>query len=185
MSEQTLVAGETDVAEVKSPTPTVAVNSSKPPLTFEVEEFEEGDFKGFKFNSPQYNGNEGLTEAISTYGLNTVLSVFNAAITARIRTKVKNSLPKNIKPNELLAKQKELVTKYPDSVLFSEDDAKKWRPELRELTPNQLFKKSKAAFEEIAKDLAAGTLQAGTAQHVARVQEATNYLMDIAKLQQQ
>lgn len=129
----------------------VATATNNEPIKFETNEFEEGDFKGFKFISPEY-GN--VSKAVETYGEAVVLSLLNAQITARIRTKVKNGLPKNLKPQELAAKQQELLQKYPGGVLFSTEDAEKWRPDVRELSPNQLFKKAKEAFA--AGDLAEG-----------------------------
>lgn len=124
----------------ENPTAEVA---GKAPVTFEVEEFRDGPFKGFKFTHPEYNS---LGATVDAFGEATILALINSGVLARIRTKVKNSLPKDLKPAEIASKQAELLTKYPTGVLFSEEDAGKWRPEVRELTPNQLFKRAKEQF---------------------------------------
>jgi hypothetical protein len=128
---------------------------SDKPLGFEVCEFEDGDYKGFKYNVPSHNitgrkspldVDEGMRTAIERYGEATVLSMFDAQVLSRIRTKVKNGLEKNLKPAELVAEHTKLLTKHPDGILFSEQDALNWKPEIRDLSPNQLFKKAKEAF---------------------------------------
>ena len=45
-----------------------------------------------------------------------------------------------------------LTTKHPDMVLFNESDATSWKPDIRELSPNQLYKKAKEAFSEAGKE---------------------------------
>jgi len=43
-------------------------------------------------------------------------------------------------------------------VLFSQADAERWKPEARELSPNQLFKKAKEAFAKATPEgIAEGT----------------------------
>lgn len=125
--------------------PTDEAQSGKPAISYEVNEFEEGDFKGFKFTVPEFNTMEA---AVETYGADKVLSLLNTQINARIRTKVKNGLPKNLKPVDLAAKHAELLAKHTGGILFSEKEASEWRPEVRELSPNQLFKKAKDAYKK-------------------------------------
>lgn len=126
-----------------------ATPQSVAPINFEVNEFEDGDWKGFKFVSPEFTS---IDAAIQQYGADKVLSLFNAQVNSRIRTKVKNALPKNLKGSELAQKQAELLSKN-SGVLFTEAEANTWRPEVRELSPNQLFKQAKEAFAEMQKEL--------------------------------
>jgi hypothetical protein len=123
-------------------------NGQAVPVEFEVNEFKEGDFKGFKFTVPVFNT---LDAVVGTYGQDKVLSLLNTQIDARIRTKVKNGLPKELTGTALAAKQAELMQKHVGGLLFTQDDAASWRPEVRELSPNQLFKKAKESFAEANK----------------------------------
>jgi len=141
------MSGEVLVAE--NPTNEVAPATNGAPIEFEVNEFKEGDFKGFKFTVPVFNT---LDAAITTYGAEKVLSLLNTQVDARIRTKVKNGLPKELTGSALAAKTAELLQKHPGGVLFTQTDAEAWRPEVRELSPNQLFKKAKEAFAEANKE---------------------------------
>ena len=131
------------------------------PMTFDVVEFEDGDYKGFKYNVPSYNVSgsvvsatidAGTAKAIETYGEGAVLALLNSSILGRIRTKVKNALPKGLTGQALAAEQQKQLTLHPDGVLYSAEDATKWRPDMRELSPNQLFKKAKECFNNAAKE---------------------------------
>lgn len=119
-----------------------------PPVEYETKEFSEGAFKGFKFVVPQYNN---LDAAIEIYSADVILSLFNTQIASRIRTKVTNDLPetKNLKPNELSSLTASRLTATGGTgVLFTETQAKEWRPDVRDLTPKQLFKKASELFKE-------------------------------------
>lgn len=140
---------------------TVAEAEVKPPLSFEINEFVDGEYKGFKYTTPVHNVtgrkvtmevDEGIKTAIDRYGEGVVLNLFDSSVLGRIRTKVKNGLPKSLKPAELAAKHQELLQKYPGGVLFTEQEATTWKPDVRELSPNQLFKKAREAFSDAAKE---------------------------------
>jgi len=138
-----------EVVVAENPTTTAPANGNVVPIEFEVNEFKEGDFKGFKFTVPVFNT---LDAAIETYGSEKVLSLLNTQVDARIRTKVKNGLPKELTGSALAAKTAELLQKHAGGILFTQADAEAWRPEVRELSPNQLFKKAKEAFAEANKE---------------------------------
>lgn len=136
-----------------------ATNGS--PISFEVNEFEEGEYKGFKYTTPVHNitgrttsltVDEGTKTAIERYGEATLLALFDAQVLGRIRTKVKNGLRKGLKPAELAAEHQSMMQKHPDGILFSEQEALAWKPDVRELSPNQLFKKAKEYFNEAGKE---------------------------------
>ena len=108
------------------------------------QEYKDGDWKGFKFSVKQF---DSTAEAIDSIGEDNILSLLNQQCASRIRAKVKNSLPKGLSGEELATAQKRLVDKNPDGVLFSCEDADKWRPDQREVTPTALFKLAKEAFK--------------------------------------
>tara|TARA_Y100001951_G_scaffold83041_1_gene71808 strand:+ start:1163 stop:1570 length:408 start_codon:yes stop_codon:yes gene_type:complete len=108
------------------------------------QEYKDGDWKGFKFSVKQF---DSTAEAIDSIGEDNILSLLNQQCASRIRAKVKNSLPKGLSGEELATAQKRLVSKNPDGVLFSREDADKWRPDQREVTPTALFKLAKEAFK--------------------------------------
>lgn len=137
--------------------PATAANSeAKPDLAFEVCEITEGPLKNFKFNVPVWNDFDAMT---TKYGKERMLGLGNSVAAARIRTKVKNdNIPefaddakkiafdsKNVAHiNEM---QKKLLLAHPDAILFSVAQATDWSPDLREMSPNQLFKQAKELFE--------------------------------------
>ena len=106
--------------------------------------YKDGDWKGFKFTVKQF---DNTAEVVESLGEDNALALCNQQIASRIRAKVKNSLPKGLSGDELASNQQRLADKHVDSVLFSEDDADKWRPDQRELTPTALFKQATAAFK--------------------------------------
>ena len=102
------------------------------------QEYKDGDWKGFKFSVKQF---DSTAEAVDSIGEDNILSLLNQQCASRIRAKVKNSLPKGLSGEELA------TAKNPDGVLFSREDADKWRPDQREVTPTALFKLAKEAFK--------------------------------------
>jgi hypothetical protein len=111
---------------------------------YNVQEYKDGDWKGFKFTVKQF---DSTVEAVEAIGESNVLALLNQQVASRIRAKVKNSLPKGLTKDELLTQQSRLQEKHTDGVLFSTDDADKWKPDQRELTPASLFKLAQAAFK--------------------------------------
>lgn len=169
----TVVSPENPVTTQHEVTHVVESTSTKPPVEFELNEFQDGDWKGFKFVAPAYNS---LDAAIETYGADKVLSLLNTQIDSRIRTKVKNGLKiyGNLKGSELVAKQTELASKN-SGILFTQDEAAAWRPEVRELSPNQLFKKAKEAFVSAQKET-------DPLKKMAFMREGQNLLIEAGKL---
>jgi len=113
------------------------------PVLYEVNEFIDGDFKGLKFQTPVF---DTLDSLVNSYGEECILSLVNQQIQARIRTKVKNSLPKNLKPDDTRQFMENTLSRHPDGIVFSEQQASEWKPDARELTANKLFKMAKEAF---------------------------------------
>jgi len=110
--------------------------------TYEVEHFQSGDWKDFKFHVPEF---KTTADVVSRYGENKTLGLINQQVSARIRSTVKNSLKPNGKTTEEL--RVELMEKYPDLVIYTKEDADKWTPEAGGGdTPGKLFKKAKALF---------------------------------------
>ena len=110
--------------------------------TYEVEHFQSGDWKDFKFNVPEF---KATADVVSRYGEEKTLGLLNQQISARIRSTVKNSLKLNGQTAEEL--KTDLIAKHPDLVIYSKDDANKWTPESGGGdTPGKLFKKAKLAF---------------------------------------
>jgi hypothetical protein len=104
-------------------------------------EGEQSPAKGFKFVYPEF---ANLEDVVELYGVDDTMKVINSAIAARIRTKAKNDLGFNgLKPNEINERKSTLAAKYTDFVVFNEDDATKWRPDVREVTPNQIMNQIK------------------------------------------
>jgi hypothetical protein len=127
--------------------------------TYEVEHFQSGDWKDFKFHVPEF---KTTADVVSRYGEEKTLGLLNQQVSARIRSTVKNSLKPNGKTTEEL--RAELTAKYPDLVIYSKEDADKWTPEAGGgETPGKLFKKAKAYF-------AAGEFDQGKAA-LARMEE--------------
>lgn len=170
MSEQTETVGTTEAedsgAETKNPTQ---------PLEVKEETFREGAWTGFKFFSPQFGT---VTKAVEHFGESNVLSMLNSAISARLRTKVKNGLPKNLKPNELTDYKQKKLQEAPDGVLFNTDAALKWKPDQREESSNSIMAEIKKAMKE--SDFAlVNTL---FAKYFDAVQRETGGSVDIASL---
>ena len=127
--------------------------------TYEVEHFQSGDWKDFKFHVPEF---KTTADVVSRYGESKTLGLLNQQVSARIRSTVKNSLKPNGKTTDEL--RAELTEKYPDLVIYTKEDADKWTPEAGGgETPDKLFKKAKAYF-------AAGEFDEGKAV-LARMEE--------------
>lgn len=106
-------------------------------------EGEQSPAKGFKFVYPEF---ANLEDVVAMYGVDDTMKVVNSAIAARIRTKAKNDLGFNgLKPNEINERKSTLSDKYMHTgfVVFNEEDATKWRPDVREVTPNQIMNQIK------------------------------------------
>ena len=106
------------------------------------EKYVDGDFKGLKFFVPVF---EKLSEAVESYTEATVLALLNQQIQSRLRTKVKNSLPKNLPTSQLERYKDELYRKHPDGCVFSVEDCKSRHPTVRGLSARKLFMMSQAA----------------------------------------
>jgi hypothetical protein len=106
------------------------------------EKYVDGDFKGLKFFVPVF---EKLSEAVESYTEATVLALLNQQIQSRLRTKVKNSLPKNLPTSQLERYKDELYRKHPEGCVFSVEDCKSWHPTVRGLSARKLFLMSQAA----------------------------------------
>lgn len=106
------------------------------------EKYVDGDFKGLKFFVPVF---EKLSEAVESYTEATVLALLNQQIQSRLRTKVKNSLPKNLPTSQLERYKDELYREHPDGCVFSAEDCKGWHPTIRGLSARKLFMMSQAA----------------------------------------
>jgi len=106
------------------------------------EKYVDGDFKGLKFYVPVF---EKLSEAVDAYTEATVLALLNQQIQSRLRTKVKNSLPKNLPSSQLERYKDELYRKHADGCVFSIEDCKTWHPTVRGLSARKLFMMSQAA----------------------------------------
>jgi hypothetical protein len=106
--------------------------------------YKDGDWKGFKFSVKQF---DSTVEAVEGLGEDNVLALVNQQVASRIRSKVKNGLPKGLGGDDLANAQQRLMDKHPDGVLFTADDANGWRPDQRTETPTALFKQAKEAFK--------------------------------------
>lgn len=106
--------------------------------------YKDGDWKGFKFSVKQF---DSTAEAVEGLGEDNVLALVNQQVASRIRSKVKNGLPKGLVGDDLVNAQQRLMDKHPDGVLFTTDDANEWRPDQRAETPTALFKQAKEAFK--------------------------------------
>tara|TARA_R100000656_G_scaffold123490_1_gene100120 strand:- start:878 stop:1279 length:402 start_codon:yes stop_codon:yes gene_type:complete len=106
------------------------------------EKFVEGDFKGLKFFVPVF---EKLSEAVDAYTEPTILALLNQQVQSRLRTKVKNSLPKNLPTSQLERYKDELCRKHPDNCIFSVEDCQSWHPTTKQLSARKLFLMSQAA----------------------------------------
>jgi hypothetical protein len=110
--------------------------------TYEVEHFQSGDWKDFKFHVPEF---KTTADVVTRYGEDKTLGLINQQVSARIRSTVKNSLKPNGQTTDEL--RAELTAKYPDLVIYTKEDADKWTPEAGGGdTPGKLFKKAKAYF---------------------------------------
>ena len=111
-------------------------------MQYKQEKYVDGDFKGLKFFVPVF---EKLSEAVESYTEATVLALLNQQIQSRLRTKVKNSLPKNLPTSQLERYKDELYRKHPDGCVFSAEDCESWHPTIRGLSARKLFMMSQAA----------------------------------------
>tara|TARA_Y100000034_G_scaffold14164_1_gene14839 strand:+ start:1886 stop:2287 length:402 start_codon:yes stop_codon:yes gene_type:complete len=112
-------------------------------MQYKLEKFIDGDFKGIKFYVPVF---EKLSEAVEAYTEPTILALLNQQVQSRLRTKVKNSLPKNLLTSQLERYKDELYRKHPDGCIFSQDDCNNWHPTTRELSAKKLFIMSQEAI---------------------------------------
>ena len=92
--------------------------------TYEVEHFQSGDWKDFKFHVPEF---KTTADVVARYGEAKTLGLLNQQVSARIRSTVKNSLKPNGKTTDEL--RAELTEKHPDLVIYTKEDADKWTPE--------------------------------------------------------
>lgn len=92
------------------------------------ESFHEGPWNGFKFYVPQF---PSVDKAVAHLGGDTVLDTLNQAAGTRIRQAVKNGLIKNASAETLKAEQAKVLANS-QGVLFSKEDAVKWRPSFRD-----------------------------------------------------
>lgn len=152
-------------------------------ITLELQEFQEGDFKGFKYAVPSHNVvgrkvtmevDEGVAKALERYGDTTLLRLFDDQVMSRLRTKVKNALPKGLNATELAAKRTEILAKHPDGILLTSEEALAWRPDRGELSPNQLFKRAKDAFTQAAQET-------DPAKKMELLAKGQQYLVDMGK----
>ena len=111
-------------------------------MQYKQEKYVDGDFKGLKFFVPVF---EKLSEAVESYTEATVLALLNQQVQSRLRTKVKNSLPKNLPTSQLERYKDELYRKHPEGCVFSVEDCKSWHPTVRGLSARKLFLMSQAA----------------------------------------
>ena len=156
------MSDETQSAEATSPAPAV---------TYEVNEFRDGDFKGFKFYTPEYHNVDKLRE---DFGDEAILALANQQLISRIRTKVKNELPE-VTPANRTATMATVMAANPGGVLFTESRAKEWRPDVREMTVDQMARKAAKLFKEgkIQEGIAMLQKAQGKAEEEKAASEAT------------
>lgn len=118
--------------------------AEKPTVELEKCVFTEGEWAGFKFYSPKFNDFNAMREH---FGEQNILNMINTQVSARLRTKVKNGLPKNLKGAELDAFRKARLTNNPEGILLSESEALNWRPDIREESTNTIFKDIKECIK--------------------------------------
>lgn len=121
-------------------------------MTYKKEQFIDGDFKGFGFYTPVF---ESIEEVVEAYGEKTTIALINQQAQLRIRAKVKNGLPKNLPTSDLERFKDELYREKPDGILFSQDEAAKWTPSLKELSAKKLFLLAQAELAKGNKETAA------------------------------
>ena len=112
-------------------------------MQYKLEKFIDGDFRKISFYVPVF---EKLSEAVEAYTEPTVLALLNQQVQSRLRTKVKNSLPKNLPSSQLHRYKDELYRKHPDGCIFSKEDCDGWHPTTRELSAKKLFIMSQQAM---------------------------------------
>tara|TARA_B100000700_G_C15037938_1_gene853719 strand:- start:2252 stop:2653 length:402 start_codon:yes stop_codon:yes gene_type:complete len=112
-------------------------------MQYKLEKFIDGDFRKISFYVPVF---EKLSEAVEAYTEPTVLALLNQQVQSRLRTKVKNSLPKNLPSSQLHRYKDELYRKHPDGCIFSKEDCNGWHPTTRELSAKKLFIMSQQAM---------------------------------------
>jgi len=118
------------------------------PITFELNEISEGPLKNFKFYSPVYSDFDTM---VTRLGKEAIMGVMASVGAARIRTKVKNdNVPEKFDTKNVAAGiqlQQTLLAKFKDGILYTQDEAASWRPDVRELSPNQMFKQARELME--------------------------------------
>ena len=112
-------------------------------MQYKLEIFIDGDFRKISFYVPVF---EKLSDAVEAYTEPTVLALLNQQVQSRLRTKVKNSLPKNLPSSQLHRYKDELYRKHPDGCIFSKEDCDGWHPTTRELSAKKLFIMSQQAM---------------------------------------
>tara|TARA_R110000868_G_scaffold39869_4_gene138437 strand:- start:14655 stop:15134 length:480 start_codon:yes stop_codon:yes gene_type:complete len=128
-------------------------DSTTPSIAFEVIPYRKGgDAEQFSYTTKVY---PTIEIAIEDLGQDVALDVLNAEVAARIGMRARNAAGftklaeapaanrASVK-NELLA---HLLSKYPSKVIFSEDDARNWKPGVRELTLTGIQKKINEAYK--------------------------------------
>ena len=135
-----------------------------------------GDAEGFKFTAIQF---DTLTAASAHFTEQTVLDLFNGDIASRMGLTAKNKAfgelakYKVSDPKRGQARQ-QLITKltsaYPNMVIFSADDASKWRPGVKELSMIALTRKFNEAMG--AGDVVKATEYLNAIQEAAKRQMA-------------
>lgn len=104
-------------------------------------EGEDSPAKGFKFVYPEFANTQ---EIIDFYGEEDTVKVFNAAIQGRIRTKAKNDLGFNgLNQQKTNERRADLAARHTDFIIFTEQDATNWRPDVREETSNMISREIK------------------------------------------
>lgn len=128
-----------------------AENTESPaqePVSYKEEVFQEGDWSGFRFYTPVFASTKGGADAaIAHYGLENIVGMLNAQISSRLRSKVKNGLPKNLKGVELDKYKAEKLRSNVGGVLLSKEQALAWKPDAREESSTSVFKEIKDAIK--------------------------------------
>ena len=133
-------------------------------MQYKQEKFVEGDFKGIKFYVPVF---EKLSEAVEAYTEPTILALLNQQVQSRLRTKVKNSLPKNLPTSQLERYKDELFRKHPDGGIFTQSGCDNWHPTTKELSAKKLFVLSQEAMAKGETDKAKELLEQCKAKTLA------------------
>ena len=125
---------ESNTAETTETPPNI---SAVPAIAFKQEKFVEGDWQGFSFHTPVFGT---LDAAKEHFGDAHILALVNTQVSSRLRNKVKNGLPKNLKGRELEDYKQNKLRQHPDGVLLSQEHALAWKPDAREESSTSIFK---------------------------------------------